>query len=544
MAPRTPLTKHQKLHILRQFNSGKAGVCGMALRDKISKTELHGILEDQELSRGTTLDIIMEENESQEECGLEKKLEEAAIFKPKEETMANEGMEEAKEYNEEEEEEGGMQQKKSEQMEKVMEKPAKETVKEKLKKGMQNVKSVMGRVVERKGRVKGTDNNMEKVTKNLETTVIKKGTVKKISGIWTERGREQRVTEKGTTVKVIEKVTEKVSEKKVIEKRTGKVIIREQRIESLVSLANRTPHTSRFKKEVAGSPHTHHYFRDKKVFTPNSKFQEMNGNSKTPLRRVSWNLSQIETFSHTTPNPRQKPTTQREHCEGSLSKTVRLYHSTPVPKQKPALTSILQSKEKPTTRSESCQPIPSHNTVQSPSTLQTTLKSARRKLYKLNSSQKDTSNSSLPMTSQQSTRGKQSELNPVYKRPINPSLSLAKQNPSRDELITAVSTVRRVVQNSVSMPRWFTFILDKMLYDQHNPPDLADKLESWPDCTSLSQSRCDVHSMPGGSDILPALLTIRRTLHHHQPPAWFTFTMERILQDYRNRRPATSPPRG
>ncbi|KAK3856944.1 hypothetical protein Pcinc_036774 [Petrolisthes cinctipes] len=543
MAPRTPLTKHQKLHILRQFNSGKAGVCGMALRDKISKTELHGILEDQELSRGATLDIIMEENESQEECGLEKKLkEEAAILKQKEETMANEGMEEAKGYNEEEEEEGRMQQKTLEQMEKVMEKPAKETVKEKLKKGMQNVKSVMGRVVERKGRVKVTDDNMEKVTKKLETTVITKGTDKKILGIGTERGREQRVTEKGTPVKVIINRIEKGQEKKVIEKRTGKVIIKEQRFGSPVSLASRTPHTSRLKKEVAGSPHTHHYFRDKKVFTPNSKLQEMNGNSKTPLRRVSWNLSQIETFNHTTPNTRQKPATQLEHCEGSLSKTVRLYHSTPVTKQKPALTSILQSNEKPT-HSESCKPIPSHNIIQNPSTLQTTPKSARRKLYKLNSSQKDTSKASPPMTSHQSIRGKQSELNPVYRRPIDPSFPLAKPNPSRDELITAVSTLRRVVQNSVSMPRWFTFILDKMLYDQHNPPDLGDKLESWPDCTSLSQSRCDVHSMPGGSDILPALLTIRRTLHH-QPPAWFTFTMGRILQDYRNRRPPTSPPRG
>ncbi|MPC95245.1 hypothetical protein E2C01_090447 [Portunus trituberculatus] len=98
---------------------------------------------------------------------------------------------------------------------------------------------------------------------------------------------------------------------------------------------------------------------------------------------------------------------------------------------------------------------------------------------------------------------------------------------SRQELFTALLTLQQVVEYN-PMPRWFTFVFDSLL------PGSSLMEDAWP---GALWGRRSTVSLPPPQDILSAVLVVRWALHSDQYlPPWFTFTLSRVLQKYKNRR--------
>ena len=100
---------------------------------------------------------------------------------------------------------------------------------------------------------------------------------------------------------------------------------------------------------------------------------------------------------------------------------------------------------------------------------------------------------------------------------------------SRQELTTTLLTLQQVVESCSHMPRWFTFIFDSIFPGLNHHEE-----DAW---SGVQWAGRDTVSLPPRQNILSAVLVLRQVLQNdRQLPAWFNFTLSRVLQKYRSRR--------
>ncbi|XP_071532032.1 uncharacterized protein [Panulirus ornatus] len=114
---------------------------------------------------------------------------------------------------------------------------------------------------------------------------------------------------------------------------------------------------------------------------------------------------------------------------------------------------------------------------------------------------------------------------PSVSEPDYGSSSVMKQCPSRQELAFALSTLSQAVECRSDIPRWFTYVFDRLF------PNSRHGLKC-----EFPPHRRGTASFPPRDVVLRALSTVCQIYQcGEEPPAWFCFSLGRVLQDYRRR---------
>lgn len=100
--------------------------------------------------------------------------------------------------------------------------------------------------------------------------------------------------------------------------------------------------------------------------------------------------------------------------------------------------------------------------------------------------------------------------------------------PTRQELVRALSTLRRVIECLDEAPLWYTFALDDLFLS------CMPAMTTWETTFSdlnLSQKGNEPRP-PERKDVLDAVWTVQRALRNAKHPAWFSFAVNRLFRCY------------